>query len=270
MSQLTLITSLPPPILKGDKLEIDVDKYKWQSLCINSWINSGHEVVSFNEIDEIQILKQIYTNINFIPSTRTTREINGRPLIYISDAFSAVKYFDSSRIAICNADVFITMQSEQLKALTQAKDITFSNRININNIDDTTGTLFGGIDYFNMSLDFVNKLPEVVFAIGLPWWDYWLPSFAICNGYKIHKLVDSNSNPILLHKIHKDVWNEADFCILGEHFFENLYSSNPKALNNLSLQIAYTNYQEKSSSGRIEYLTSLSRFVSQYINNIAV
>jgi hypothetical protein len=223
MNQTLLITSIAPPI--DQKNSIDESKYNWQNLCIKSWQVAGHDILSINTISEISVLKNIYTNINFEEAFRSTFNINNRNLIFISDALYFAKLKNYKRIAISNSDVLITTNVSKLEAELYKDNLFYSHRLNIDDIYSSSGELFTGIDYCNMSSQLANSLPESYFTFGLPWWDYWIPYYCLSNNKIISQLTDSDNQPILLHKKHKDVWSPSDLCIMGKHFF-NLCSNN--------------------------------------------
>lgn len=267
MNETLLISSLPPPFIKGTGFLVDEEKYNWQNLCIKSWLDTGHTIVSINEPDELSSLKEIYPNINFIAANRTTKTANNRPLVYISDAINFGKIQNYKRVALCNADVLITKNLSTPEITESSIDLFFSNRINIDSTESTTGEVFGGVDYFNMSLKFCRTLPETLFAFGLPWWDYWLPAFALNNNTWPNKLVTENSLPILLHKKHPDAWRTDDFCILGNHFFTLAFTSFTPNSSFGSLDKEYQKFSLSTPSPDIcKLLAQQARSVSQFIN----
>jgi hypothetical protein len=267
MSELLLLTSLPPPFIKGNRFCLDEEKYNWQILCIKSWIDTGHTVVSMNEPSEIELLKDIYPQVHFATAYRTTVKANNRPLVYISDAINFAKIQKFKRIALCNADVLITNKLNSPEIINNKSDLLYSNRINIDSINSTDGEIFGGIDYFNMSINFSQMLPETLFAFGLPWWDYWLPLFALNNNSIPHKLITENSTPILLHKKHPEAWRPDDLCILGNHFNDLIFKSSLTNLRFGSLDEAYKDHQNSNiSSHVVSLIAQQARSVSQFVN----
>ncbi|MBU3603374.1 hypothetical protein [Polynucleobacter sp. AP-Kaivos-20-H2] len=260
-----LITSIPPPLLKKGGHSIDDEKHRWQSLCLQSWINSGHDVFSINSTDEIVLLKEIFPNVNFIPAFRSTHDVNSRHLIYISDALNSIKLLPAKRIAICNADVLIS-ESINGAILINDPDFCYSNRIDIESTESRAGDIFYGIDYFNMSEKFVNSLPETLFAFGLPWWDYWLPVHALSTGLTIHKLLNEQLSPILLHKKHNNAWNPSELSILGQYFFSLAWNTT-ETQNNISLVEMFHNFNAASNNqNQLQLHIFLAQSISSYIN----
>ena len=262
-----LITSIPPCFRNNLTTTDNTNRYNWQRLCINSWYASGHEVFSMNDKSEINELKAYFPDVNFIQSDRSTIDINGKPLIYISDALNWSKNLGLDRLAIINADIVISEVDQKMQ--NEKRTFLFSNRINIENENSTTGEFFGGIDYFNLSNEFITMLPESLFCFGLPWWDYWLPIQALKNQITIYSL-SQDSKPILLHKKHKDAWNSKEFMVLGAYFFDTLFNNyttiRPNSLFNL-----FNNFdsEKDGNPNMLDFSANLARNISYYINNSA-
>jgi hypothetical protein len=68
------LTSISPKHINGDV----------QALAINSWTNLGLRVYSFNNANEISILKDKYKNVTFIESISGEAKF-GRPLVYLDN-----------------------------------------------------------------------------------------------------------------------------------------------------------------------------------------
>lgn len=264
MNPTLLVTSIPPPISFNC---IDESKYQWTKLCITSWFQTGHEVISVNTEKEIIQLKKFYPNINFVCTEKSTLQINNRPLIFIFDALQKASFFNYERYAICNADILI---STNITELQLEKNIcAYSNRIDIEKIDSINGTAFGGIDYFNLSHYFFNCLPTNYFAFGLPWWDYWLPYYALSNNFKLLKLVDKGKSPILLHKKHAEAWKPDDLCNMGKHFFDLIHYENSIFHENNDFISAYLN-QPPANEKKAFYYALLARETCAYIHSQAI
>ena len=71
-----------------------------------------------------------------------------------------------------------------------------------------------------MSKAFAIDLPDCVFALGLPWWDYWLPLEAIQQ-----RIIPFNlkwdTAPLLHHLINGGRWDPASLVYLGRHLITN-------------------------------------------------
>jgi hypothetical protein len=51
MNKTLLLTSIAPPFSKEIN-SLDDEKYNWTLLCIKSWIETGHDIISINTIDD--------------------------------------------------------------------------------------------------------------------------------------------------------------------------------------------------------------------------
>ena len=263
MNKTLLITSIAPPVDKNNL--IDINKYNWHNLCIESWKVTGHDILSINTNSEISILKNIYININYEEAFRSTFNINDRNLIFISDALYYAKLTNYKRIAISNSDVLITKNLSNLESDFHEDNLFYSHRLNIESINSTTGELFTGIDYCNMSNELVSSLPETYFTFGLPWWDYWLPYYFLTNNKKISQLIDSDNQPILLHKKHNDAWNPSDLCIMGKHFFDLCSDNGLINIRSNGLFTLYKDYDLNLNYHKIHFYTKLAQSVCSFI-----
>lgn len=263
MNKTLLITSIAPPL--NDLNIIDTDKYTWLSLCINSWEKSGHDIVSVNSAQEISNLSKLFTNVKFAEAFRTTYSINKRNLVYISDALHYARTSNYKRIAICNGDVLITGNLKSLEYDLNSNNFYFSHRINIDNIESTEGNIFTGIDYFNASKSIIDSMPDTYFTFGLPWWDYWYPYFVKSNGGKIIQLVNSVSNPVLLHKIHNDAWNPKDLCLMGKHFFDLVGTDGLINIRSNGLEYMYDDPSFKLNNQIVLFYSEMARNVCKFL-----
>lgn len=211
--QTVLLTSIPPVI----NPEQDDARIRYQRRCINSWLATGHSAKSLNPENEIANLMHLFPEVDFHPAYRSTAPINSRNLVYVSDLISLGLEHTSERLAICNADVFFEPIVPFADGIPSVLPIAYSNRVDIEQIEDSRpGKIFYGIDYVNMSRAFANDLPDCIFALGLPWWDYWLPLEAIRKDIKPINLT-WNNKPLLQHLIHGDRWDPASLVYLGRH-----------------------------------------------------
>src|SRR6185503_6493270 len=76
-----------------------------QAKAIQSWIDLGMEVYSFNCMKEIFILKPLYPNVHFIVTNRTMELTYGKPLVSINSVMDWAKQRDEDHYCIINSDV---------------------------------------------------------------------------------------------------------------------------------------------------------------------
>ncbi len=269
MSNTLLLTSIAPPIDRKAG-GIDVEKLNWTSLCIKSWSESGHEILSMNSSDEINILINIFPDINYHIAPRTTRPINNRDLVYISDIFNTGMQHPHKRLAICNSDVLISKSITKLESNDFNQFTAFSNRINIDSTESLTGDIFYGIDYLNMSKEIASKNMETLFTFGMPWWDYWYPYFSSSMNYQLIRLVNEINNPILLHKKHKDAWNPVDLCIMGKHFIDLIHNQGIISIRSNSLEEMYLEDGGQFQNSTPELYAEIAKTICSHIHKKAI
>jgi hypothetical protein len=173
-----------------------------QFLAIQTWLDAGFRVLSFNEPAEIEQLQNSFPAVEFIPVRRTAREIVGKPLVYIRDVLDHFASSGFERCGIINSDISFISTVGTLDAFSlhlKEHDAMFSSRIEVDqprrqnvSANATAGlptVRFGsiyvwGFDLFLLNRNAVIKIlaampPDTPFAFGVPWWDYLVPSLAM-------------------------------------------------------------------------------------------
>jgi len=243
-----LLTSIPP-CRRDEHFEKNI---AFQKRCIQSWIVTGHKPVSLNCERELIALAPTFPEVEFRPAYRTTEPINGRPLVFISDLITHGLEQSTSRMAICNADVFFDPFIPFADNISADLPLVYSHRIDLEALDTpATGKVFYGIDYVNVTATFASKLPDSNFAMGLPWWDYWLPLEALRESHKPISLL-WNGSPLLKHLVHGDRWDPAALVYLGQHLLNLMAKGFDKNASNLySTQNEWTMITTKTSTNKV-------------------
>jgi hypothetical protein len=216
-SSTLLLTSIPP-ITKDERFE---QRLAYQKRCVESWIKTGHRPISLNTIHEINVLIDLFPDMEFRITRRTTEPIIHRPLVFIHDALTEGLSTECRRISLCNADVLFEPAIPITQAIADDIALAYSNRFDVPDERDLNrGKMFYGIDYANMSKAFVETIPESPFAFGLPWWDYWIPMLCLAKNAPVR--LSAGGAPLLRHKIHGDRWDHASFVFLSQYYFYSL------------------------------------------------
>lgn len=211
-SVIAVATSIPPKLTRRDAGRAVGDEY--QNLCIRSWIDNGFRVLSVNDPEEIPDLSSRFPAVNFIPAGRNAGAWTGRKNPYIADILSAVIDAPEPVLGIINADLVFQRSDiwkQRLPHLVH-DSIVIGNRYDA---DSLLGGAFqrysGGIDilFFDRTLARQAIEHAMPFAMGVSWWDYWLPLLAAFNKRKI-LVVD---RPGIVHLSHKQgntsaIWRE--------------------------------------------------------------
>lgn len=179
---------------------------------------------------------------------------------------SIAKQSTHNRFAICNSDVLITKSMVILENSEFENTTAFSNRINIDSLTSNSGELFYGIDYLNFSKRLAAMNRETLFAIGMPWWDYWYPYYSCMLNYKLVRLVDETNNPVLLHKKHKDAWNPVDLCIMGKHFIDLVHNQGLVKIRSNELEATYSQNNENFKNMTPEIYAEIAKSICNFIH----
>ena len=201
---LIIATSLSP-----------TDDLAVQPTAIKSWIGHGCTIISVNTEEEINALSPAFPNVEFVCADRTAEQFAGRPVPYIYDLLQAAKAAadDDQTIGVANADIFLRPAPGLASFLASAAKgaVILGPRVDVPHLDsfekyvpENEPTYSIGYDYFLMSRDVADAFNDSPFAIGMPFWDYWLPLTAYLAGHQLKTL----NSPVALHISHETRWND--------------------------------------------------------------
>jgi hypothetical protein len=211
-SVIAVATSIPPKLARRNAGRAIGDDY--QKLCVRSWIDNGFRVLSVNDPEEIPDLSSRFPAVDFIPAGRNASAWTGRKNPYIADLLLAVIDAPEPVLGIINADLIFERSNTWKQRLPQLvqDSIVMGNRYDTDSLLSGAFQHYpGGIDifFFDRTLARQAIAYAMPFAMGVSWWDYWLPLVAAFNNRKI-LLVD---RPTTVHLSHKQgnkaaVWRE--------------------------------------------------------------
>jgi len=201
-----------------------------QNLAINSWVNLGFKVYSFNNSKEIAILKDNYKNVTFIES-RSGEEKFGRPLIYLDTLLDFAKAQDDTNICLINSDIILndswTLLPEIIENLSNRATIV-KRRDFINDINDSK-VFESGIDVFFIHKNYIDLIPKSEFAIGACWWDYHVPYSLMKANIPVKHLRE----PFAFHRLHNTQYPMKEWEALG-HEFKHLHNVKARSIMQLN------------------------------------
>jgi predicted O-linked N-acetylglucosamine transferase (SPINDLY family) len=228
---ITIATSIAP---KG------LDK---QKAAISSWLDIGFKVISFNNADEIALLKDEFSAVEFHLVSRDAREDCGKPMVYVNDVLDYFKNSNERISAIVNSDVYLKNSPDTIRyIITQAtQQPIICSRVDLDHLENRDGVLYrGGFDAFFFNKSMLDTFTQTKFCIGQPWWDYWLPLAWIKHGYKPKYII----SPFAYHIEHPVQWS-AYFSFYGLHFLQTVKSAyGPKNYGAL-MQLSKKNNPDK-------------------------
>ena len=209
---IAVATSIPP-VLSRRNAGRAVDS-EYQKLCIRSWRDCGFRVLSVNHADEIPALASSYPEVSFITTERDASAVSGRRTPFIADLLSALTDAPEPVVGIMNSDLVFEPSPAWRAWLPHAVGdaVVAGQRHDATSLlDGTFRKYYWGFDFFFFDVNAARDLVETAmpFAIGLPWWDYWLPAALALKGRRVLSL----ERPTVAHTIHKqpqvdDSWRQ--------------------------------------------------------------
>jgi hypothetical protein len=175
-SDLVIATSIPPKITRHDAGRDIGEAY--QQHCMQSWLDAGFRVLSLNAASEIPQLKRRYPRVEFIALSRDARALCGRPTPLLSDVLEVLRAQPQRIVGITNADIYVNVKADWrgLLAASARHAFVVAQRADIDAKPPFNPQLYPfGYDAFFFEREAIPQNSEAPFAMGVPWWDYWLP-----------------------------------------------------------------------------------------------
>jgi hypothetical protein len=225
LPDIVVATSIPPKIVRHDNgREVGED---YQRRCIASWIDAGFRILSLNAPDEIADLAKRHPAVRFIATERDARAISGRKLPLVADMLAALAQQPEPVKGIINADIWLEPGKNWRAAIGAGVHdaIVVAHRIDMAALLGGASTAGdaeayrGGYDlcFFKDGSGLEND--DRPFAMGLPWWDYWLPIAFMLRGRNVRPL----DEPFAFHLRHPTRYDT--FTLLGREFAEFVVSA---------------------------------------------
>src|SRR5262249_14254795 len=214
---IAVATSIPPTLARKDAGR-DADR-EYQRLCLSSWLECGFRVMSINAADEVAALAGRYPEITFIESMKAVHPGSGGKTPYIADLLDALIAAREPVLGIINSDIVFEPSSawrEQLPKLVNSAVVTGQRHDATSLAKGTFRKYYWGFDYFFFDRDAAQRLATSAadFAMGLAWWDYWLPASASMNGRDVVVL----DRPTVAHLVHKEPYLDTGWRRMGFEF----------------------------------------------------
>lgn len=241
---IPLYTSIPPKLNRENPQGLQVG-LQYQEKCIESWVRSGFQPKSINSLTE-QGKAPNFPLVQQCWLSRDAQSEHNKPVLYIKDFLKYISENSTGVVAITNSDIILDFTKQQLKKLSEiGKDeCVILKRRNIGKIDDREGSEhITGYDFFAAHADAFSGFETEHLALGVPWWDHFLPIWLRFKGYR-----HVNIENCVYHLKHEEIWQEEELMGIGKGF-ENLLK------NSLGEDI-------QDSEEFKEYLRDLSRVES--------
>ena len=138
-----------------------------QLKAVNSWIELGIKVYSFNNKQECKDLQPLYPNVIFIETHRTLEHHYGKPYVSINAVLDWCKEQKEDYFCLINSDIELKTDKETIGRIkAKMKDnIVLANRVNYDN--DYNGKQYlAGIDVFFLHRNYIGIYEQSQFCFG--------------------------------------------------------------------------------------------------------
>lgn len=194
---MIIATSLSPGHANSDN----------QQAAINSWQKYG-ACFSINTGLEIGDLSEKYTGVKFIGTSNTIEAYAKKPLVNINEFFSLAANIGDDLLLV-NSDIIL----HDMPEMKQDGITIFSRYDYTNNIEN--GKIFkAGFDVFYIPKQFLTSFPPSVYALGMAWFDYWIPYHCMTTGIPVYYAKGKHA----FHKLHQTQYSYENWIKFGEFF----------------------------------------------------
>lgn len=211
MPQTAVCTSLPPHNIALSRTAVD------------SWRERGFTVYSVNTQAEVDLLAPHFEGVLFHVCENTAREKFGKDFQYLDTVMDCLARSGAPVCGIINADIIMRGEKQDWARIARSGlgAFTYGSRANVHTLDDKHGWMYeAGFDFFFFPRDLTQKVPETQYALGLPWWDIFLPFWAMALGYPIAYVY----SPVAVHPYHHMNWNFNLYYDLGLYTMRKFFA----------------------------------------------
>jgi tetratricopeptide (TPR) repeat protein len=243
-AQIVVATSIPPR------------RKAFHRATLGTWKALGFEIISVNPPDEIGTLAPFFPDVTFVPTTKIHRSASGNPYVRLDAIFDALAATGAAVCGIVNADIAFGPCPDLPQFLAEhAPDgLVFGSRVDTAEAVVPRGDFFDiGFDYFFFGQKLLRALPGSEFCMGLPWWDYFTPRFALEQRLPtVHNL-----SPVAFHVLHPTNWAPRAWHEFGLYFAQNFIGRDGPAASDFVLSLP--------GEGRKHFLLALSHMTREFV-----
>ena len=196
------------------------DNFDAQNEALLSW-SEKFDVYSVNTFDEIERIKELYPYISFI-ETEDTYSYKKKKLIKLNSILDAIKKVGDDRyFCIVNSDIILSKKNTFSKVLNDeylSNGIVIATRYEVDENNKVTHPFIAGYDVFIFNSKNIDILYNDNFVIGMPWWDYWIPSISLKFLLNVYHI----KNKVFFHRTHETNYNHESWVTFGEHLYRDL------------------------------------------------
>jgi len=184
-----------------------------------SWSNK-YEVYSVNLKEEIEIAKEKYPHVKFI-ETDDFYDHSGKKLIRLNSILKATLGQDCQYVGIVNSDIILSDRIQKVfdeKYLDNGIIIATRWELEVGKDKYPFGR---GYDLFIFKKRFINLFMNENYVLGMPWWDFYIPTIAIKSGMELYHI----KTPVIFHKTHETNYDHDTWIKFGEFFYKDIMLS---------------------------------------------
>jgi hypothetical protein len=226
--EIALVTSIPPRMTREQDGRNIGEQY--QADCVASWIAAGFKILSVNVRAEIPALAQRFPAVEFVPVDRDAASVAGRPTPLIDDLLQVLERQPQDIVGIINADLCMETGKDWIQPIkgAVASTVLIGHRLDLSHWSTVPGELVasgapydGGFDLFFFEKSAIAKCltgagAKRHFSLGMPWWDFWLPTALALQGYRV-ALMD---RPLAGHLVHPIKYDPAVWEYMAAQFID--------------------------------------------------
>lgn len=175
--------------------------------AVDSWQQFG-KCYSLNTASEIEHLKPLYPEINFVETHRTVEAIFGTPYVTINAIIDFAIDKDED-LLIVNSDIILTA----LPPL-HTNGLTILSRWDYTDHFGDARLFVAGYDVFHLPKAYLKIFPPSIYSLGQTFWDHSLPYRFIINKIPVYWPKDKCA----FHKLHRTQWKLEDWEKMGQYF----------------------------------------------------
>jgi hypothetical protein len=197
-----------------------------QLAAITSWKHHGFHVTSINAQSEIIDVGKQFPNVSVVTAERTGEKVAGKPLPFVVDLLriASAQHPGADVVGFMNSDIILRPQANLASILADSgtSSAILLPRVDIPDLKSTATFSPTGRETYSIGYDgiflpprMIASIPDSLFCIGMPFWDYWLPLMLILQGHDVKAI----ASPVALHVQHATRWDQSIYL-----FFHALMS----------------------------------------------
>ncbi|MBR0671915.1 hypothetical protein [Neoroseomonas soli] len=206
MTEVALATSIPPRMRRPGPGGEDAGP-AWRTACLASWAAPGWRVVTVNPAEEFAALGALPPEIGTANAAPGVADVYGRAGTWVGDALARAVSTGAPVVGLVNADIRLDLRPARRAALAEraSRAMLVCNRMDVGHAAQAAGPFYRyGYDLVLMPREMAGRLALDGFALGVPWWDYWVVLDALLQDLPV-QVVQCDG---IRHLAHPQAWNQ--------------------------------------------------------------